>query len=399
MRIYSHFLILFLIVIVGCSSPEPLIEITLKNNLDIPRNAETIEIKMAELQPLLEKFSLNQIVVRPAESQTPILTQLLDQNGDGNMDVLLFQQDFKAGESKQIVIEGSTEPVSAPASAISTFARFVPERIDDFAWENDKVAFRTYGPTAQQITESGKPGGTLSSGIDCWLKKVDYPVIDKWYKDDLEQGKSYHEDHGEGLDNYHVGPSRGTGGIGIWKDGKLATSKNYQSWKTIANGPIRTVFELDYGTWDADGLNVRETKRIQIDLGSNLFKTTLILPNYAELPNVAVGITLHEKLGEVKSDQSKGWMRYWEPHEGSELSTAVVVSPSSVMEIIDHRVDEVDQSNLLAICKPQEELTYYAGFAWKESGQFALPDEFDQYLEHYALRIASPIDLDINVSQ
>ena len=59
------------------------------------------------------------------------------------------------------------------APAARTFARYVPERIDDFAWENDKIAFRAYGPKARK--------GAENSGIDCWLKRVEYPIIDKWY--------------------------------------------------------------------------------------------------------------------------------------------------------------------------------------------------------------------------
>ena len=59
-----------------------------------------------------------------------------------------------------------------------------------------------------------KEGGLISSGIDCWLK-VSYPVINKWYKASEEQGISYHEEHGEGLDNYHVGIGRGAGGLAI----------------------------------------------------------------------------------------------------------------------------------------------------------------------------------------
>lgn len=201
--------------------------------------------------------------------------------------------------------------------------------------------------------------------------------------------------HGEGLDNYHVGPSRGTGGIGVWKDGELAISKNFRSWKLIANGPIRTIFELDYGLWDANGLSVREIKRISIDLGSNLYKCTLLLGNYDELPNIALGITLHEKAGEVKVDDEKGWLRYWEPHDGSELSTAIVVDPAIVKEYIDHRVEEKDHSNLLAVCEPASELTYYAGFAWKKSNQFELPNGFDRYLEIFSERLASPLAVEI----
>ena len=53
------------------------------------------------------------------------------------------------------------------------YARLVPERKDDLAWENDKVAFRVYGPALRS--------GPEDSGIDVWCKRVARPVIDKWY--------------------------------------------------------------------------------------------------------------------------------------------------------------------------------------------------------------------------
>jgi hypothetical protein len=394
----SKSILLSLITIIffySCTPKDPAAEINVFNKLDLDRNSETIEIDLKQIPTLLAQFTADQIVVKDGATDQIVLSQLIDLNDDGKPDQLIFQTDIGANAHKHFHLEGSDGQSDLPKSSISTYARFVPERIDDFAWENDRVAFRTYGPTAQQITESGKPGGTLSSGIDCWLKRVDYPIIDKWYKQDLQEGKSYHQDHGEGLDNYHVGPSRGTGGIGIWDDGILLTSKNFQSWRIIANGPIRTIFELDYGTWDAGDLKVQEIKRISIDLGSNLFKKTLLIGNADELPNVTLGITLHEKAGQVNVDEEQGWFRYWEPHDGSELSTAIVVDPDQMLEFIDHRVEEKDLSNLLLVCEPDQELTYYAGFAWKKSNQFSSTEAFDEYLANFAARLANPLEVSI----
>src|SRR5690606_32212285 len=138
---------------------------------------------------------------------------------------------------------------------------------DDYAWENDRVAFRTYGPEAQRLTENNEQGGTLTSGIDAWFKKVEYPIIDKWYAENLENPGTYHKDTGEGYDPYHVGASRGIGGIGVWQNDSLYVSKNFVEYKRIANGPIRTIFELTYAPWQADKIIVKETKRISLDLG------------------------------------------------------------------------------------------------------------------------------------
>ena len=101
-----------------------------------------------------------------------------------------------------MIVLGFISIATAQTSEPNTFCRFVPERSDDFAWENDKIAFRAYGPALHASGEN--------SGIDCWLKRVDYPIINKWYKENAE-GKSYHKDHGEGYDPYKVGASRGCG--------------------------------------------------------------------------------------------------------------------------------------------------------------------------------------------
>ena len=145
----------------------------------------------------------------------------------------------------------------------STFARFVPERADDFAWENDLIAFRTYGPALR--------AGAEDSGMDCWLKRVSYPILDRWYAGE-RKGFSYHKDHGEGYDPYHVGASRGCGGLALWKDGRMVTSDTFIAWRILEQTRERTVFELDY-VYPADGaaVPISETKRITIRLGEPFF--------------------------------------------------------------------------------------------------------------------------------
>ena len=154
-----------------------------------------------------------------------LLHQLVDMNQDNKPDLLLFQPHLEPNQKKTIdVVLAVKDTMTNP---IQCYSRFVPERIDDYTWENDKVAFRVYGPTAQKLMEEGQPGGTLSSGVDAWLKRVSYPIINKWYKETTEGKGSYHEDTGEGLDNFHVGVSSGVGGMAIVKDSLIYTSKNY----------------------------------------------------------------------------------------------------------------------------------------------------------------------------
>lgn len=393
MKITRKFLVFSIILFsVACQTKLPQVNFSVSNSLNLVRSQETVEIALTSLPKSLENIDKDKLAVQDQTGKI-LVSQLVDVDGDHTDDLLIFQSDFQPKETLQFTLVALGDKEENPSSDHTTYARFVPERTDDFAWENDRVAFRAYGPTAQQLNEAGDPAGTLSSGIDCWLKRVDYPIINKWYKQDLEQHLSYHKDHGEGLDSYHVGVSRGVGGIGIWDGEKLWTSKNYQTWKILANGPIRTVFELDYGTWEAgDGL-VKEKKQISIDLGSNLFKCTLIGPAFDQLPNLTVGITLHDKKGDVKYDSLGGWLRYKEPMAGGDLSTAVVVDPAVLQDILDHRVEQPDQSHLLAICKPKDTFSYYAGFYWTRSKQFKSTVDFDHYLANVAQRNKAPLQV------
>jgi hypothetical protein len=384
--------LVMMIIVTACQKKNVVRTLTVKNSLDIDRPASTVSIPLDTLQELVTKYGADHLVIKDQDKL--LVTQLVDTEGDGIPNELLFQTDIKAGEEKDFTIEAVKE-VAASAPEHTTYSRFVPERIDDYAWENDRVAFRTYGPKAQQITESGKPGGTLTSGMDCWFKRVAYPVIDKWYKKNLDTAGYYHIDHGEGYDPYHVGNSRGCGGIGIWESDSLYVSKNFISYKTIASGPIRTIFELTYAPWSANGAIVNEKKIISLDLGSNLSRHEVHIQSNKPLPNITTGITLHDQKGEAKLDSVTGWIRYWEPIDDSELGTGIVVAPQQVIALKEYRTKTKDQSHVLIVAKPEDVVVYYAGFGWKKSGQYTSVADWDQYLTNFSKQIASPLTIHI----
>ena len=64
------------------------------------------------------------------------------------------------------------------------YGRYVPERKDDFAWENEYAAFRLYGPAL-------KPENP-SNGVDLWLKNSPALVIDTMYGRELKDHRPYH---------------------------------------------------------------------------------------------------------------------------------------------------------------------------------------------------------------
>ena len=148
----------YLLLMAGFSVQAQTVRFEVRNRLKIDRKSETIQLPIERLSSLIALNGIESLVVRSAGDGTPLVTQALDTDGDGTYDALIFQTDMKAGAKKIFEVVSST--TAKPFPQVRTYGRFVPERIDDFAWENDRVAFRTYGPEAQRNTESGAPGGT-----------------------------------------------------------------------------------------------------------------------------------------------------------------------------------------------------------------------------------------------
>ncbi|WP_289058366.1 DUF4861 family protein [uncultured Flavobacterium sp.] len=372
------------------SSSENEVTVEVKNNLDFDRK-EVVSIERSKLEKLLKNNLESEIKVKSEDSGKYLRTQWIDYNGDGKGDEFLFQAEVKAGASAAYLIVAGSE--IAPESKAVTFSRFVPERIDDYAWENNRVAFRAYGPTAQKLVEEGKEGGTLSSGIDLWFKKVDYSIIDSWYRKNVSSPGYYHMEHGEGYDPYHVGASRGTGGGGIWEQDSLQVAKNFVNYKTIAKGPLRTVFELTYAPWSSYG--VHEVKRISLDLDSNFSKFEITYRSEKKIPNYTLGITLHEKKGEVNINKLKGWIRYWEKVDSSYVGEGIVLNPKIIDTAFAYDSKVPDQSNLLVSTKPNARLVYYAGFSWTGSGQITDVTQWDQMLGRQAEIAGNPLKITI----
>ena len=131
--------------------------ILVKNELDLDRKHETVELSRSDLG-LEEGVLLAHVFIKDPLSSTYEITQTIDKNNDGVADILLFQPLLRPLEEKSYQIT-----IDAQKSQDTTercFSRFVPERTDDYAWENDRVAFRTFGPTAQKMIEENVKGHT-----------------------------------------------------------------------------------------------------------------------------------------------------------------------------------------------------------------------------------------------
>ena len=275
------------------------------------------------------------------------------------------------------------------------YARLVPERKDDLAWENDKVAFRVYGPALRSSPED--------SGIDAWTKRVARPILDKWYADDLKRGISYHKDHGEGLDAYHVGNTLGCGGLGLWIDDKLVTANTYLQAEILWTAPDVAEFHTVYQyPVKVEGKPLYEYRVTRLRLGERLGETTSIFsiqPNQRfrnakkgiPIPyEVAIGLITQDKGASMTLDGENGIIAVYESFAGSSLGTGVVVDPKSVIRT--HRLPAADKDgkneHALAIVRldDQGRVSYRSGFAWAGDGEITTEQAWLDYLKSKSFR-------------
>ena len=279
----------------------------------------------------------------------------------------LFGVSAIAQEHKPLRPATATEQRAKVAVVIADY------RYGDLLWENDRIAHRIYG----RALEAAEPPS--SSGIDAWGKRVRFPFMDR----QLRTGDQ-HEDHGEGLDFYNVGTGRGTGGLGIWYDNKLWTSRNYVRPHILNAGPDVADFTVDYDPWPVDTLRtVRETRRFTLPAGTNFTRLTSTLTS-SSADELIVGIGLSKrpinglKLGEFHKDAAGARMSWWGPADGEKghMAAAVIVDPAAFAGF----AEDADNYLILVRVTPGRPFVYYSGAAWDRGGDFASREAWQNYV-------------------
>lgn len=361
--------------------------ITASNPLGAARANETIEISAASLAPLGEP-DLTKIHIHDAKGAA-LLCQAVDVDGDPlrKPDIVIFQADFAPNETRAFTASKGAKQVFAKEQ-YKAFGRFNRERFDDFVWENDRIAHRTYGKALE--TWEGEP--LSSSTIDIWSKRVPRMVVNDWYLAD-----DYHVDHGEGADFYSAGPSRGCGGGGLWAAGKLWVSRNFVNSRVLANGPIRVMFELDYAPYEVNGVSVEETKRVTLDAGHQFDRYQLRYKPYIR-PGQKVELFptagLKKAKGEsVKADEGGGWLMKWEPVEKSAgmQGLAMIVPPAA----LEKRAEDSLNHLLVTRAADGRAATWWAGFCWDKAGHLTTPEAWETHVRQYAANLAAPIKVSV----
>ncbi|MEY3350924.1 MAG: hypothetical protein RIQ50_1035 [Bacteroidota bacterium] len=343
------------------------------NPSNVKRNAEVVSIEWSAIikkYPLLDPARLT---IRDELTGNVLPMQVEYKGGDRPLN-LLVQIDLAPNQKKRLLI---VPEVSLPIES-KTYGRFVPERKDDFAWENDRIAFRMYGKALEKTPKE------MAYGIDVWVKRTNRLIIDERY----QRGR-YHEDVGDGMDYYHVGLTLGAGNCApMWND-SICYDGTYDRWKILDNGPLRTTFQLEYDPWLVGPDSFTATKIISLDAGSDFnrieVKYSCATRSSFEL---AVGIVKRKEGGWIEKNNKMGWMAYWEPEHGKDGTTGIGVVALDKKVTIDERVDQV---LLLTKAKSEQSYIYYTGACWDRAGFFTRSEEWFKHLQAFKVKLGHPI--------
>ncbi len=411
------FTLLFLALSLGIAGQS--VTITLRNPMNAPRAAgEMVELDAIAIGTKLE-IGYNDIAyIRITNGSDTIPSQI---TYDGK---LIFQRpEMKAKQT--ITLKASPVSVSAWKTERKVFGRVFKERQEDFSFENDRLAYRLYGPDTQRR-------GEKLYGYDIFNKRTAELVLEEFYAgqcdnqmwntvnrlrklghrdlaDDVyNMGFSYHVDHGKGMDCYKVGSTLGAGTNAlIDKDGKIIYPWCYKKAEILDNGPLRLTVRLTYEN---------ETRLLTVDAGSSMVKAEVTYDASApSAPTFCAGIVVHkespdayiiDKEAGIIAYEDLGDSEFYIPRLRSKLNKEMgsmfigcIMPEATDCYYAPFEKETSGAPGQVIASKPlTASNTYYFGNAWNRNKALGIStlDEWQHYLTSFAQQLKQPLKITIN---
>jgi len=368
------------------------VAIEVSNTSNVVHEKTTVEIIWADIASKLPSIDPSKLSVIDAKTGNELTHQII-YHGSQTPQALIFQVTLAANESANLLVK-EIAPKHEPV--YKTFGRYVPERLDDFAWENDRVAFRMSGPALAGTSPT-------SNGVDIWMKKTEKLIVDQFYDDELNNNKPYYVDHGEGLDCYRLGSTLGAGGISPFVNDSLWIGKNWITQKVLDNGPLRVAFMLTYNNLTVGNETYSKEIVISLDAGSQFNKGVVSFDGAFNDIMVAAAIRHPEIFGtfagttDYRENLNAGYIALSETATSS--VNAVPAGRTYVATVIpDGKMTEFryQQGHLLSIApyKKGEKFTYYFGGGWNQWG-FPTDEAWFNYVAGFAEKLKNPLKVTV----
>ena len=315
--------------------------------------------------------------------------------------------------------------------------RIYPNRWDDLVWENDRSAWRFYGPDAHKHMHNA------AYGFDTFVKNTPHPIQDQLYHNELtsygvnsaiqhakstqnwnevHRGYTYHRNHGAGMDAYTVGATLGAGAAALMNGKELLYPLYYEKAEILDNGPLRFTVRMTMparlasalagsaakgsaaGTASAD--SIREIRLITQDCGSHFARVEVTYEGLNAPSPICAGIVVHESAPAAYTlNQKEGFVTYAEPLDNADkamngehyIGLFIPQSKGTKLKtqylpLAEKRAGGIGHALIQTTYTPGQPFVYYTGSAWSlyDVPTFAI---WQQTLRHEAAILQKGLNL------
>lgn len=407
------------------------VAITIENNLSSQRDAgEMVEVDAQLIANRLfgkhADIATKDIVISVEYGDT--LPWQLTYDGK-----LIFPCPLISAKGKcRVLISEGRGPHAIPCVA----GRLYTERQSDFSFENDRIAYRIYGPETQRKCER-------LYGYDIFNKRTDKLVLDKWYALQCDQqmwatvgklrkmghrdladdvynyGFCYHVDHGEGMDCYKVGSTLGAGTNALMCGDEMVYPWCFSKAEVLDNGPLRLTVRLTFDAVKVAGREIQETRILTLDAGSSMVKANISWSDaelfnsqspYVQVAGIAVhkenpsayivnkdkGYVAYEDLGDPDIYQ-KRYREHQDPDKGKCFIGCLLPGAEDCKYVPLTKETSGAVGHLIVKSTPSVTMEYYFGNAWSRNEQVGIQSmaDWQHYLDRFSRRIRTPLKVSV----
>ncbi|MBN2807753.1 MAG: DUF4861 family protein [Prolixibacteraceae bacterium] len=363
----------------------------LSNQSDIDLVNKPLELERLDLETLLGPLSETEVAMLTDEDGNRFPAQTEDRDGDGKWDLLYTQVSLPANATRHFSFNFAEGPgktltnirfadINDPSREFESAERLTSNdteisqqyfQFEGPGWENDVVAFRNYFDAR--------------NGIDIFGKTSREMVLDSC---GLKGGPSYHELQAWGMDILKVANSLGAGAIalvsesGLHRIGPGAAG----TYTLVHEGPLRSVFDLDFKGMKVNDQTVNVKHRITIEAGKPYYKSEIWLENGRNLQLAAGIVNLDSDTFYVRSNDNFSYFFTHDnqAYDGEKLGMALFVPAN---QLLVHTAPEegegITQTFYTVLPAAEQPVTFYFMAGWeKQNVNYSSLEGFEKAILH-----------------
>lgn len=398
----------------SASEARKIATLRISNATDYARIDEAVHLRLIDLGLEVGAAEAHDIVVYAGE--VPVRAQSWDRNGDGLEDTVSLVLDLAAAERREVEVFVDAKTARAAALPQRTHAEISrkfggkwngrkyeggsfanvqslttpPEHTDHSffiryegpGWESDKVGYRFYLD--------------WRNGFDIFGKLTPSLVLKDVGQDGFD---SYHEPAPWGMDLLKVGSALGSGGYGLWVDGKAERISKTEglSCEILENGQALSQFRATYHGWQGTGQDKMDlVADLSIHPGSRL--TWVRLRPQGQAGQLVAGLVKHKDVEVITGDlditgEAFTYLATWgkQSLDGTDLGMAIILRKKDLARFTE---DELNEIALFRRSRTGVEYAFLAAWS-QEPGGITTRDAFVAYLDETVERLTLAPRVDI----